>query len=205
MRQMLKPGEFYLGDRNYGSDFALFGELDALGCGYVLRLHNEVTWEVIEHHPLTPEAVAEGVILDAMVRLGYRSCGGTRRIIVFKRPEMREAVILVASEPLEVLGTLEVTGLYRQRWKVEMFFRWLKCLVPCRHWFAESREGVLIQIYLCLIKALLLAELTGSKPNKRMMELLQWHQIGEMNDEQLAKWLAAEEAIRIRRAAKKKA
>jgi hypothetical protein len=205
MRQMLKPGEFYLGDRNYGSDFALFDELDALGCGYVLRLRNEVTWEVIEHHPLTPEAVAEGVTLDAIVKLGYRGCGGTRRIIVFKRPEMKEAVILVASEPFEVLGTLEVTGLYRQRWKVEMFFRWLKCLVPCRHWFAESREGVLIQIYLCLIKALLLAELTGSKPNRRMMELLQWHQMGEMSDEQLAKWLASEEAIRARRAAKKKA
>jgi hypothetical protein len=62
-----------------------------------------------------------------------------------------------------------------------MFFRWLKCLVPCRHWFAESREGVLIQIYLCLIKALPLAERTGSKPNKRMMELLQWHQMGAMS------------------------
>jgi hypothetical protein len=43
---------------------------------------------------------------------------------------------------------------------VEIFFRWLKCLVPCRHWFAESPEGVKIQIYLILIKALLLAALT---------------------------------------------
>lgn len=205
MRQMLKPGEFYLGDRNYGADFALFDELAALDCGYVLRLRNEATWEVLEKHPLTPQAVAEGVTLDAIVRLGHRGCGGLRRIVVFKRPEMKEEVILITSEPFSELGTLEVTGLYRHRWKVEMFFRWLKCLVPCRHWFAESREGVLIQIYLCLIKGLLLAELTGSKPNKRMMELLQWHQMGEMSDEQLAKWLAAEEAIRARRAAKKKA
>jgi hypothetical protein len=202
---MLKPGEFYLGDRNYGADFALFDELEALGCGYVLRIRNEATWEAVENHPLTPEAVAEGVTLDAIVRLGYRGCGGLRRVIVFKRPGMKESVILVTSEPFAELGTLEVTGLYRHRWKVEMFFRWLKCLVPCRHWFAESREGVLIQIYLCLIKALLLAELTGSKPNKRMMELLQWHQMGEVSDEQLAKWLAAEEAIRARRSAKKKA
>ena len=205
MRRMLKPGEFYLGDRNYGADFALFDELEALGCGYVLRIRNEATWEAVENHPLTPEAVAEGVTLDAIVRLGYRGCGGLRRVIVFKRPGMKESVILVTSEPFAELGTLEVTGLYRHRWKVEMFFRWLKCLVPCRHWFAESREGVLIQIYLCLIKALLLAELTGSKPNKRMMELLQWHQMGEVSDEQLAKWLAAEEAIRARRSAKKKA
>lgn len=205
MRRMLKPGEFYLGDRNYGADFALFDELDALGCGYVLRMRNEVTWEVIESHPLTPEAVAQGVTLDAIVRIGNRGRGGIRRIIVFKRPEMKEEVILITSEPFDQLGTLEVIDLYRHRWKVEIFFRWLKCMVPCRHWFAESRDGVLIQIYLCLIKALLLAELTGSKPNKRMMELLHWHQMGEISDEQLAKWLAEQEAIRARRSAKKKA
>lgn len=204
MRQMLKPGEFYLGDRNYGSDFALFRELDELDCGYVLRLRNEAKWEVIESHPLSPEAVAKGITLDATVRLGNRGAGGIRRIVVFKGPEMKEELILVTSEPVDGLSALEVIGLYHHRWKVEMFFRWLKCLVPCRHWFAESREGVLIQIYLCLIKGLLLAELTGSKPNKRMMELLQWHQMGEISDEQLAKWLADEEAIRARRAAKKK-
>lgn len=204
MRQMIKPGEFYLGDRNYGADFALFDELNAMGCGYVLRLRNEVTWEVVENNPLSPEALARGVTLDAKVRLGHRGSGGIRRIIVFKGPQMSEELVLITSEPPEVLSALEVIGLYRHRWKVEMFFRWLKCVVPCRHWFAESREGVLIQIYLCLIKALLLAELTGSKPNKRMMELLQWHQLGEVGDDELVGLLAAEEAQRAKRSAKKK-
>lgn len=208
MRQMLKAGEFYLGDRNYGADFALFDELDALRCGYVLRLSNEVIWEVIESHPLTPEAIAQGVTLDATVRLGYRGRGGIRRIVVMRRPEMKEDLILITSETIEELSTLEVTDLYHHRWKVEMFFRWLKCLVPCRHWFAESREGVLIQIYLCLIKGLLLAEHIGSKPNKRMLELLQWHQMGEISDEQLAVRLASAsteaKAIKARLAKKKK-
>jgi hypothetical protein len=205
MRQMLKPGEFYLGDRNYGSDFALFNLLEEKDCGYVLRLRNEVKWQVIKSHSLSPEAIAEGVSLDATVSLGHQGGGGIRRIIVFKRPEMKEELILITSESVDGLAALEVVGLYRHRWKVEMFFRWLKCLVPCRYWFAESRQGVTIQIYLCLIKGLLLAELTGAKPNKRMMELLQWHQMGEMSDEQLAKWLAAEEATRARRAMKNKA
>ena len=52
----------------------MFGELDALGCGYVLRLQNTVKWEVMESHPLSPEAIALGVTLDATVRLGH--CGG---------------------------------------------------------------------------------------------------------------------------------
>jgi len=117
---------------------------------------------------------------------------------------MKEDLILVTSEPREVLDSLEVTELYRYRWQVELFFRWLKCLVPCRHWFAESREGVTIQIYLCLIKALLLAELTGRKPNKRMMELLHWHQLGLAGDDEPAKLLAAEEAARQRHVSAKK-
>ena len=28
--------------------------------------------------------------------------------------------------------------IYKQRWTIELFFRWLKCLLPCRHWLAES-------------------------------------------------------------------
>jgi hypothetical protein len=204
MRWMLKAGEFYLGDRNYGADHGLFPELVEKGCGFVLRMRGETTWEVVEHHPISPEAAAEGVKLDAMVRIGHRGRGGVQRVVVLERPGMAEPVVLVTSEPPDSLSALEVLALYRHRWEVEIFFRWLKCLVPCRHWFAESAEGVKIQIYLCLIKALLLAGLLGRKPNKRMMELLRWHQMGWASDEELARLLAAEEAARQRRAAAKK-
>jgi hypothetical protein len=202
MRRMLKPGEFYLGDRNYGSDHSLFAQLVEMGCRYVLRLRNECKWELIEEHPLSDKERAHGIVLDARVRLGHRGGGGETRIIVLRKERQKEDVILVTSEPVETLSAIEVCDLYRHRWQVEMFFRWLKCLVPCRHWFAESRDGVGIQIYLCLIKALLLAELTGNKPNKRMMELLQWHQMGMIDDEELARYLKAEEDARRRRAAK---
>jgi len=42
---------------------------------------------------------------------------------------------------------------------VELFFRWLKCILGQRHWLAESPRGVTIQLYLALIAALLLATL----------------------------------------------
>lgn len=202
MRRMLKPGEFYLGDRNYGSDHSLFDELVEMGCRYVLRLRNECRWEIIEERPLSDKERAYGIVLDARVKLDHRGDGGERRIIVLRKDGQKEDVILVTSEPVETLLAIEVCDPYRHRWQGEMFFRWLKCLVPCRHWFAGSRDGVGIQIYLCLIKALLLAELTGNKPNKRMMELLQWHQMGMIGDEELARYLKAEEDARRRRAAR---
>jgi IS4 transposase len=51
-------------------------------------------------------------------------------------------------------GSCEI---YKLRWTIELFFRWLKCLLPCRHWLAESRNGVAIQVYCALIAALLLS------------------------------------------------
>ena len=47
-----------------------------------------------------------------------------------------------------------------------------------RHWLAESRTGVTVQIYLTLIAALLLQLFSGARPNKRALELLQFMALG---------------------------
>jgi hypothetical protein len=52
-------------------------------------------------------------------------------VVVLERPGMKEPLVLVASEPPGSFGALEVLALCRHRWEVEIFFRWLKCLVPC--------------------------------------------------------------------------
>jgi hypothetical protein len=198
MRQMIKAGEFYLGDRNYGADYALFDELKARLCGFVLRLNNQAVYQIVESYPLSAAAVAGGIVLDAMVLLGHRGAGGLQRLVIKKTPQMKEELILVTSESPETLDALEVAGLYRHRWEIEKFFRWLKCLVPCRHWFAESAEGVTLQIHLCIIMGLLLAGRLGRKPNKRIKELLDFQQIGWTGDKELAARVAAEAATRDR-------
>jgi len=58
-------------------------------------------------------------------------------------------------EPQSLPAELVVL-LYRRRWQVELFFRWLKCLLGCKRWLAESRQGATLQIYLALIAAVLL-------------------------------------------------
>lgn len=81
--------------------------------------------------------------------------------------------------------------------------------MPCRHWFAESPQGVRLQIYLSLIQALLLAEATGQRPGKRMMELLRFHQMGIATDAEpacgLARQAEAEKKTAARRGAEKPA
>jgi IS4 transposase len=45
---------------------------------------------------------------------------------------------------------------YRYRWSVDLFFRWLKSILGCRHWLSESAAGVAIQVYVALIASVLL-------------------------------------------------
>lgn len=205
LRLRLQPGEFYLGDRYYGEDYAFFEQLRQKGCGFVIRLRNSSRYEVIgEVRRLDEAALSQGVRVDATVRLGHRGKGGEWRLIEFQKPGMTEPVRLVCSEECVELNAVEIMDLYRLRWQVEMFFRWLKCLVPCRHWFAESPHGVALQVYLSLILALLLARHNGRLPNKAMMEMLRWHQMGMLSDEDLAAQLVAFEAQRTKREAAKK-
>jgi len=55
---------------------------------------------------------------------------------------------------------------YRYRWTIELFFRWFKCVLGCRHFISESENGVALQCYVALIASLLIVHWTGLQPNK---------------------------------------
>ena len=84
----------------------------------------------------------------------------------------------------------ELIGLiYRQRWQIELFFKWIKTILNCRHWLAESPAGATIQIYCVLIAVLLLRLWTGRQPNKRAVESLRLYWLGWAAKDELAKLL----------------
>ena len=74
--------------------------------------------------------------------------------------------------------------LYRYRWQVELFFRWFKCVLGCKHLLAQSENGIRLELYAALIASLLIVLWTGRKPTKRTLEMLQFHLQG---------WASAEE------------
>ena len=74
---------------------------------------------------------------------------------------------------------------YRFRWAVELFFRWFKCVLGCRHLLSTSRDGVTIQLYVGIIASLLISLWTGKKPTKRTLEMLQFYFAGLASEEEL--------------------
>lgn len=207
LRASLRPGEIYLGDRNYGEDYGLLAHLVERGCDFLVRLRNNARLHWESEEVLDESARQAGITRAGLARLGARQAQGPWRVIVLERPG-QEAVQLVASACWEKMSPAEIAEFYRHRWKIEGFFRWLKCLLPCRHWLAESPAGVSFQIYVSLIAALLLAQTLGARPNRRMMELLQFFEMGWASEEELvAGLLAADREARRKRelAAQKRA
>jgi IS4 transposase len=78
---------------------------------------------------------------------------------------------------------------YRYRWSVELFFRWLKCVLGSRHLLSHKANGVALQMYAALIVSLLIAIRTGSKPTKRTFETIQYYLLGWVSDAEFAEHL----------------
>jgi hypothetical protein len=194
-RQQWRRGQAYVGDCYFGEDYHNFALLSLKECVYVLRLREQSVIHVEEELPLSPADRAAGVWRQAWAHLGSTHSNRSVRVrVVWVRADEGSTLLLVTNLSPEVLPAELVSLVYRKRWKIEVFFRWIKCILGCRHWLAESAAGVTLQIYLALIAALLLQLYLGRRPNKRMMELVQMHQQGWATDQELIEGLARHKA-----------
>jgi IS4 transposase len=83
-----------------------------------------------------------------------------------------------------------IAAMYSLRWSIELFFRWLKHLLGCRHLISEKPQGVAIQIYCALIACLLLAQITGDSVGRRAFNLVCLYLQGWADADELAEGLA---------------
>jgi IS4 transposase len=165
-------------DRYYGEDYQLFTQLEERGVVFVIRLRDEAVIQTEEPLPVSTADAAAAVKATAWVKLGCRRQYESSRLRVVLVQTPKEELRLVTNLDPEELSAGEVALLYKERWRIELFFRWIKCILGCRHWLAESVQGVALEIYLALIAALLLQLYTGQRPNRRMMEVLQFYAMG---------------------------
>ncbi len=106
-----------------------------------------------EEQTLTPEAIAAGVVRDVILaKLGTPKhkdvIGKPVRLVIVRRRKTDgtwEELWLV-TDHLDMSADL-VALAYRYRWTIELFFRWFKCVLGCRHLVSHSANGMAIQIY----------------------------------------------------------
>ena len=94
---------------------------------------------------------------------------------------LREVLVRSPNEPggtIRLLTNLMdaeawvIALLYRYRWHVELFFRWLKCYANFAHLISESRSGILLSFYVAVIGVMLMYLHSGAKPSKYAFSLL---------------------------------
>jgi hypothetical protein len=73
---------------------------------------------------------------------------------------------------------------------VELFFRWLKCILGASHLIAHSHNGATLQMYAAMIVSLLIVLRTGRKPTRRTFETIQFYLIGWVSDAEFDAHLA---------------
>lgn len=184
-RTQLQRGDGSLGDRYYGEDYRRLGELDQAGVAFVVRLCEAAVLTVLEELPLTEADRQAKVTRSAWVTLGCKARYRSIRLRVVWVQTDTEVLRLVTNLGPEELSAGEVALRYKERWRSELFCRWRQCILGCRHWLAESPQGVALQLSLALIAALLLQLYTGRAPTKRMLERIQFYLLGGASLEEL--------------------
>ena len=138
-----------IADRYYSYDYKQLTELQATGTDFVVRLRVDAQWVEENCERLTAVDRAAGVAWASAVRLGKAGQGQRVRVVALLGVE--ETSLLATTLPAVDFPPEMIAHFYQHRWQVELFFRWLKCILGCRKWLAESEAGVALQVYLALI------------------------------------------------------
>jgi hypothetical protein len=162
----LAPGRFYVLDRAYHC-YETLAAILAAESDFLVRLRGDMEFEVVEEHPLSAADRALRIATHQTVRAtsarGRRVLGDTPLKLLELTGDDGQPLRLLTNR---VDLTPDVIGLtYRHRWQIELFFRWLKCVVNFRHFFSEAENGVALQIGAAVIGTLLLALVIEDKPS----------------------------------------
>ncbi len=200
LRANLNPGRLYVLDRGYAK-YALLQAIGDADSSFVCRLPGNACFDVLEERELSADALDGDIVRDAVVRLG---CATRRddladpvRIIEIactphrKRsgktgrggPEQGQTILLVTSRldlPAEVVALI-----YQHRWWVEIFFRFFKHVLGCRHLLSQCQNGIELEVYAAIIACLLIALWTGRAANLRTYRMLYWRLTGWASDEEV--------------------
>lgn len=157
----------YVFDRNF-LDFDFLRQVLAKNNDFVLRVRdNAPAARVLDELPLTANDVSAGVIADQIVELTGRNApaGRFRRVTIqsVNRKGQIETIRLLSSLVDPNVNARVIGAIYRQRWQIELFFKWLKTWARMDHLLSTSRNGITFQFYVAVIGVLMMYVQSGRR------------------------------------------
>jgi hypothetical protein len=161
-------GDIVIFDKGY-NDYDWYEELTSNGVFFVTRLKTNADYAVIKRHPVKGSITSDQVIKLKKTGLILRRIGlkdnDTGKHYQFLTNNFR-------------LAASTIGGIYKDRWAIEQFFRWIKQNLKIKTFIGRSENAVLTQIYVALIVYLLLSIMKHmSKIGQSLQQILQIMQL----------------------------
>jgi len=215
-KAQVRPGAIHVYDRGF-FDFGLIQAHVEAGSEFVLRMRQEGArcprFLRTQERTLTDADHRAGVVSDHLGQLA----GSTHRTP--PEAQLREVILQAPDQPggqvrlltnLVDIDAATIGLIYRWRWQIELFFRWLKVFAHFDHLLSHSRAGVEVSLYVAVIGVLLTLAHVGAKPNKYAFNMLHLVAVGAATLDEITpilqerlRQIAVAKASAARRQAKK--
>lgn len=212
---MLQPGVIYLADRLY-AHYGFVNKILAAGAHVVTRAKKDLPLRVQEQRSLNAKDVEAGVQFDEIVKLGTGKASHDKnrevppeqafRLVTVWDPRNKQQVRLLTD--LMDLEAWVIAYLYRCRWIIELFFRWLKVTAAMEHLLSHSANGITVQFYVAAIAVMMMHIQTGLPVSKYTLVALSFVARGQATVEDVMPGilrLEREKMLERQRLARKKA
>lgn len=152
----IEPGATYVYDLGY-YDYGWWAKIDDAGCRFVTRLKKNTPFAVVANNPVPQNS---NIVSDCIGHLPQRLANSRKNPLQVPVREIR--VIIDTGKLLRIVtndltaSADEIADLYKQRWQIELFFRWIKQTLRIKHFIGVSENAVRIQIAVALIAYLIL-------------------------------------------------
>ena len=143
-----EPGAHYIFDRGY-NDFSNLNTISRIGAFFVVRAKTNVRIRPKTWKRRLPEGVVSDVIGCFTVYKSSKDYPEKLRKLIIENPEDGTRYIFLTNS-LDASAEL-ISSLYRNRWSVELFFKWIKQHLRIKKFWGTSENAVRIQIYCAII------------------------------------------------------
>ena len=149
----------YTMDKAY-VDLTALNKMDSIGAYFVTRAKSVMRYRIIE----TMDTNEDGILADQLVMLtGHKSSRlypKPLRIVQYRDAETNEELTFMSNNM--DISALDIANIYRNRWQIEVFFKWIKQNMTVKQMWGYSENAVRIHLWTAIISYLLMAKIKAN-------------------------------------------
>jgi len=149
----IMAGVTYVFDRAY-DDYSWYYEMTCQGTYFVGRMKTSAVYEVVESRDTTGDFILEDQVIRLSSDKAKKDCPTHLRRVKIRREEDGKILVFISND-LERTAA-EIAALYKSRWQIELFFKWIKQNLKIKRFIGRSENAVKIQVLTAMIAYLLL-------------------------------------------------